>query len=209
MAASPNTRELTAPRRSQAERSAAMRERLEQAAIDCLIEHGYARTTSVEVCRRAGVTRGALHHHFDSLTSLLVAVLERLYAGVAARDDASPSAGADAAIRLAWERLRQPEWKAVIEIWLAARNDPELGRELEPAIARLSRLFDPLHNPALARQVGSDPAERAFYRLAAEAMLGLALGRAVSPEGRGVEHEDEVIEVLIALARGRAARRGA
>lgn len=37
---------------------------LRQAAIDSLCELGYAKTTSVEIARRSGVTRGALHHHF-------------------------------------------------------------------------------------------------------------------------------------------------
>lgn len=37
---------------------------LRQAAIDSIYELGYERATGVEIARRAGVTRGALHHHY-------------------------------------------------------------------------------------------------------------------------------------------------
>ena len=51
------TRAHPTRRPTQAERTAAMKQRLIDAAISSLIENGYAHTTSVEVCRRAGVTR--------------------------------------------------------------------------------------------------------------------------------------------------------
>ena len=71
------TRAHPTRRPTQAERTAAMKQRLIDAAISSLIENGYAHTTSVEVCRRAGVTRGALNHHFADLPALLIEVLER------------------------------------------------------------------------------------------------------------------------------------
>src|SRR5580700_1002942 len=46
-------------RRTQQERSAAMRLRLLDAAVDCLHDLGYSRTTTIEVAARAGVSRGA------------------------------------------------------------------------------------------------------------------------------------------------------
>lgn len=195
----------TSPRRTHAERSAATKRRLVDAAITSLVENGFARTTAVEVCRRAAVTRGALNHHFSSLSDLFVAALERLYAdlsGGGRRPERTPSL--EAFLRTAWDRMRRPEFKAVIEIWLAARNDRELGRTLGPAITRLASLFDPAAQPALARRVGSAPDQRALYRLAAETMIGLALGRATSPRGRPLAHEREVVELLMNLARERA-----
>lgn len=200
------TRAHPTRRPTQAERTAAMKQRLIDAAISSLIENGYAHTTSVEVCRRAGVTRGALNHHFADLPALLIEVLERIYADVAPAEQRDRPEPVEAMIRGAWKRLQRPEWKAVIEIWLAARNDPALGTELAPAIARLSALFDPLQSRALAARLGSDPAQRTFYRLAAETMLGLALGRAVSPAGKAVAHENEVMALLTSLARRHAGR---
>ncbi|MDT5024109.1 MAG: hypothetical protein QOE61_535, partial [Micromonosporaceae bacterium] len=53
-------------RRTQEQRSAEMRVRLLDATIECLVEYGYAGTTTPRVAEKAGVTRGAQVHHFPS-----------------------------------------------------------------------------------------------------------------------------------------------
>src|SRR5271154_2528623 len=58
-------------RRTQAERRAATRTALLDAAIDCLAEEGYAKTTTRRIAQRAGVTPGALQHHFATRAELL------------------------------------------------------------------------------------------------------------------------------------------
>src|SRR5687767_4439256 len=58
-------------RRSQEERSAATRERLLDATVECLVDLGYAKTTTTEVVRRAGVSRGAQVHHFPTKADLV------------------------------------------------------------------------------------------------------------------------------------------
>ena len=65
-------------RRAQASRSAATREALLDAAIACLIEEGYANTTTGRVGARAGVSRGAHLHHFQTRITLVAAAVERL-----------------------------------------------------------------------------------------------------------------------------------
>jgi AcrR family transcriptional regulator len=186
--------------RTQAERSSAMKGRLVDAAITSLVERGYAHTTAVEICARAGVTRGAFHHHFASLAELLIEVLERLYTE-SVGERSSPPATLEDLVQIGVARTRRPSFKAVIEIWLAARNDAVLGRQLAPAIQRMSKLFAPDDNALLARLVGREHA--AFYRLVVEALIGLALGRAVSPDGTPVAHESAVIDLLRQLARER------
>src|ERR1700682_6556937 len=59
------------PRRTQAERRDATRTALLDAAMDCLVEKGYANTTTRRIAERAGVTPGALQHHFASKAELL------------------------------------------------------------------------------------------------------------------------------------------
>src|SRR3954447_22916468 len=66
-------------RRTQADRSAATQQALVDAAVELLIERGWAATTAVAVCERAGCTRGALIHHYPSLSALLAHALESLY----------------------------------------------------------------------------------------------------------------------------------
>src|SRR5690349_22287634 len=76
---------MTAPaiattRRSNAERSAATQTRLLDATIECLIERGWAGTSTTEIVRRAGVSRGAQVHHFPTKDDLVLAAVEHLLA---------------------------------------------------------------------------------------------------------------------------------
>src|SRR3954452_9493935 len=65
-------------RRSQAERSATTREALLDATVACLVEDGYAHTTTTRVAERAGVSRGAHLHHFQTRSALVDAASEHL-----------------------------------------------------------------------------------------------------------------------------------
>src|SRR5919109_2573967 len=65
-------------RRTNQERSATTQAAILQATIEQLAEHGYGRTTTVEVAERAGVSRGALVHHFSTRSDLVLAALEYL-----------------------------------------------------------------------------------------------------------------------------------
>ncbi|HWB79439.1 MAG TPA: helix-turn-helix domain-containing protein, partial [Nannocystaceae bacterium] len=61
-------------------RAIATRTRLLEAAIDVLVKHGYAGTSTVEVCKRAKASRGAHLHHFPTKSELLAAAVEHLFA---------------------------------------------------------------------------------------------------------------------------------
>ncbi len=66
------------PRQTQAARSARTRGALLQAARELFAEKGFAATGRDEIAERAGVTRGALYHHFASKTEVAAGVLEQL-----------------------------------------------------------------------------------------------------------------------------------
>jgi AcrR family transcriptional regulator len=178
-----------AARRTQADRSAATQRALVDAATALLIERGWAATTAVAVCERAGCTRGALVHHYPSLSALLADALERLYEDLTHGLGSRPTT-ASAAIEAVWRAVGDPRFKAVFEAWSAAGNDPELAQELAPAIGRFAKLVAP---------VATDPDARAFHLTAREAMLGLALGRA-NNGGRPLGHERVVLARLRAEA---------
>ena len=82
-------------RRSQADRRAATRAALLAAARAEFVERGYAAAATESVVRRAGVTRGALYHHFPDKAALLEAVVEAVAAeirdAVLAAADRSPT----------------------------------------------------------------------------------------------------------------------
>ena len=64
-------------RRTNRERTATTRARVLNATIEQLAEQGYAATTTVEVAERAGVSRGALVHHFPTRSDLVLSALDK------------------------------------------------------------------------------------------------------------------------------------
>lgn len=66
------------PGRSQVERSATTRAALVRAARELFADQGFAATSRDQIAARAGVTRGALYHHFESKTAVAAAVVSEL-----------------------------------------------------------------------------------------------------------------------------------
>jgi AcrR family transcriptional regulator len=132
----------TAVRRTQQERASAMRHRLLEATIDCLVDHGYAGTSTTRVVERAGVTRGAQVHHFPTKAALVAAAIRHLADKRAElafaeldRIKQAPDP-VDSALDLMWDLHQGPVFHATVELWVAARTDPELHSQLsmvEPA----------------------------------------------------------------------------
>jgi AcrR family transcriptional regulator len=113
-----------------------MRTRLLEATIDCLVKHGYAGTTTPRVAELAGVTRGAQVHHFGSKNDLVIAALKHLAAKrtAAAVAEVGELAASDdplaTVLDLLWEIHQGPMFIATVELWVAGRTDPSLGREV-------------------------------------------------------------------------------
>jgi AcrR family transcriptional regulator len=107
-------------RRTQAERAADTRESLIAAARALFAEHGFADVALETIVRAAGVTRGALYHHFPDKTELFAAVFEQVEAEVAARmGEAIASANQTDPIEV---------MRLGAGFWLDACADPEIQR---------------------------------------------------------------------------------
>jgi AcrR family transcriptional regulator len=124
-------------RRTQAERSAAMRLRLLDATVECLVTYGYAGTNTHRVAELAGVTRGAQIHHFPAKEDLVVAAIEHLAqqrARVTIREVGrireSPDPAA-AVLDFLWEVHQGPIVVATLELWMASRTDPVLAKHVQ------------------------------------------------------------------------------
>ena len=185
---------VRSPRRTQSDRSAITRAALADAAIDVLIENGWAAVTVIEVCNRVGVTRGAFHHHYDRLPELLADALRLLYAEMAATHRPPPT-DAVGLIKATWDAVGNPRFKAVLEAWLAMANDPNLRSEIGPVVADFAGLV----NPDAMTSILTSAKHRDFFLTAREALLGLALGRATNG-GKPLGHERRVLARLRAEA---------
>jgi AcrR family transcriptional regulator len=133
----------TQARRTQAERTAATRTALLEATVECLVAQGFGGTTTTEVAHRAGVSPGALLHHFPAKADLLCAAVGHLFELRQAefrKAMANLGPGADrraAGIDLLWSMFSGPTFVAWLELWMAARSDPALAE----AVVRLDREF--------------------------------------------------------------------
>lgn len=157
--------EKTLPRRSQKERRDDTQRRLLEATLACLVSLGYARTTTPEIVRTAGVSQGALFKYYPTKAALMSAAVAYLFDDLVLgyrRDFAALPAGVDAperAFDLLWQIYTGPRLTAAFELYLAARTDPELSEHLWPVVRK--------HRAALvseARQLfpGAAQAQPAF-----------------------------------------------
>ncbi len=81
------------PRQSQAERTAGTRKRIVEAVVDSIADVGFQRTTAQEITKRAGVTWGAVNHHFGGKDGILAAVLESSFQHFVSLTDSIPRDG--------------------------------------------------------------------------------------------------------------------
>lgn len=176
-------------RRTQAERSAATREALLDATLECLVEEGYARTTTTRVAERAGVSRGAHLHHFRTRNALVAAAIEHLAKRRAEELkvalDALPEGRERVAegLDLVWSNYASPLFQAALDLWAHARTDPELREHL----VAVERLLD-RQTLELARRLFPEQAERPDFEhlveMAVATVRGLALLDTLHPSGK-------------------------
>jgi AcrR family transcriptional regulator len=111
---------VTNRRRTQAERSADARNALVAAARTLFATHGYTEVALETIVQAAGLTRGALYHHFADKSELFTAVFERVDSEVNQRMGQAMAA-ADPDDPLAVLRLGA-------NMWLDVAVDPEIQR---------------------------------------------------------------------------------
>jgi len=166
--------------RTQAQRSATTQQALLDATIRCLVEEGYANTTTARVAELAGVSRGAHLHHFQTRSALVAAAVEHLRVRRAeelmAAADALPSGPerVTQALDLLWRSYTSPLFQGALDLWSAGRTDAELRSHL----VKIEREFD-RQTMELARRLFPQAAERPYFEnlieLAASTIRGLTL----------------------------------
>jgi AcrR family transcriptional regulator len=133
----------------QQRKSGETRIRILEAAIDCLVEKGYSGLSISDVTQRAGISRGAKHHHFPSRLELAGALIEytfyqRMHHYLGDYFKALKTAGddfVDVAARLHWRSVQTREYAAYLELMIAARTDDELNSHFLPAARRFDKVW--------------------------------------------------------------------
>jgi len=186
-------------RRTQAERSASTRTRLLDATLECLCDLGYARTTTPEIARRAGLSRGAQLHHFPTKAELVTSAVEHLFERRHQEFRAAFArvpAGADryaAAIDILWSMVSGPTFDAYLELAVAARSDPELRVAVRTLTQRLRTVVDETFHDLFP---ATDP-DHPFFAIAPRFTFALLDGLALERVS-GVD-ETQLVQVIDAL----------
>jgi AcrR family transcriptional regulator len=172
----------------QEQRSRAMRQRLLEATIECLVERGWSGTSTTLVSRRAGVSRGAQLHHFPTKTDLVVAAVEHMGARRSERlfeRAATLPRGrrrTRAVLDLLAEHFTSPLFVAALELWVAARTDEQLHRAVAPLEQRIGR---DTHRQTV-ELLGVDesrPGARELVQATLDLVRGLGLANTLSDDG--------------------------
>src|SRR5262245_54824879 len=181
--------------RTQQQRRDETRRALLDAAVESLIEVGFARTTTLEVQRRANASRGALLHHFPSKTELLVAAVDHL-AEMRARELKmlaaqlpESRARTDAVLDLLWQCFSGTFFQVAMELRTAARTDPELRPVLATAERVLRDGIVAQARTLFGREVSEHPGLERALDLTLQLMIGAAM--------TAVLHADKRLDALI------------
>lgn len=177
------------PRRTQEERSAATREKLLDAAIECLVELGYARMTTTDVADRAGVSRGAQLHHFPSKVELVTSAIrhlaDRRLADLRREAAALPAGkrGIPQMTELVWSYSSNSLFMAVLDLIVASRTDRELHTALWPIEKEFAQASSQLLRELYAGYV-DHPDFELMMHLTVHMMRGMALQKIVKDDDR-------------------------
>lgn len=179
----------TTARVPQEERTRAMRARLLEATVECLVERGFSGTSTTLVSERAGVSRGAQLHHFPTKNALVLAAVDHVTA-IRGQELVAAAAGLPAGrhrtravLQMLADHFTSPVFTAALELWVAARTDADLLAALAPLEERVGREAHRL----TVELLGADES-RAGVRELVQATLdlvrGLGLANTITDDAR-------------------------
>lgn len=147
-------------RRTHAERTTETRARIMGAVVESIAELGFRRSTATEIVRRAGVTWGAVQHHFGGKDGILVAVLEDSFTRFAERlididvDGVPLERRVELFLERAWQHFGSPDFRSTFEILqhYAADSASDGQKAMLGSWNRIwARIFDDAHLSATRR----------------------------------------------------------
>lgn len=180
-----------------------------EAAIDCLQTHGYGRTTTQLIAEVAGISRGAMLHHYATKQELIASVIdytvykrmEMFLEGIRTLKD-SARIHEMAGIELSWKSMLTREFAAYLELAIAARTDPDLAEIFLPK----ARRYDQTELAELIRAFPEWADDPDGYALAMDyanaALEGLVINRDVWDETEQANLARLVGRTIAMLRRG-------
>ncbi|MCH1493551.1 MAG: TetR/AcrR family transcriptional regulator [Luminiphilus sp.] len=193
----------------QAEKSALTRRAILEGAVRCFVRDGYTKTTTAMIAAEAGVSRGAMMHHFSARSEVMKAVIAHLHElrleeyrqlmGDIELSEEINRADVRRSVQAAWAYHNLPSFVAYQELQSAARTDEELGevigsfeKEFEKQFLRTAKSVFPQWRSVKSFQAAHD--------LVHFVMHGMATTHRSSNRKKRAEHiidlvTDQLVEI--------------
>lgn len=198
----------TAPRVGpKAQQAEATREHLIGTAIEVLHERSYQGATVFEVAKAAGVTPGALQHHFGSKAMLMMQVTDAILRASGPEGVAWPAADGPLGercrglVRALWQRAYEPpRFLAAWAVYFGSAGEPELRTHIAQQRATLALT---LHQrfvqvlPELAARAHGKADSKALVQLVLSSLRGLGVVRLFGPDPKAERAQLELLARLI------------
>jgi AcrR family transcriptional regulator len=190
-------------RRTQEERSTTTRGQLVQAAVACIAQLGLAKATSSVIAAKAGLTSGAVQHHFQSRDELLLAVVDDFGKSLADTGGEPHSSNEPIASRVRriferyWGLFSSPQFLAIMKIWLGTQGNVAVYREMLDRMRWFEIRFDREWVELFSDCPAAPETIAAARHVALGAMRGLALSQSYSVDRSGAKAEVALLESML------------
>jgi len=191
-------------RRSQQERSDGTCDKLRKATIALITERGYVNTTTIHISERAGVSRGALMHHYPTKIDLIADAAAEVWRGAIeeVRDlsEALSQGQLDisAFVDGIWNRVFPEETVNVtLDLMSAARSDEELHKRISVHLENLFKAYDQIADQAFANSGFSKDQQRVIVSLTTCTIRGLKLQEMMHPDPAMTKAIRDVLKVML------------
>ncbi|MFT4998265.1 MAG: AcrR family transcriptional regulator [Chitinophagales bacterium] len=182
----------------QAKKSAMTRTRILDSTIECFVEHGYNNLTTTSVADVAGISRGAMRHHFLSKKDLIQAAVKHLHKKVLEDFTLVISSvpqnlvGKDLIrerLYAYWQHANSDLFLVYQEICMVARTTPELKEILEQSVKDFERFAT--NNIANLFEEWGGYSDSLFLAIDTTKFLieGMALGQIVSNKDERIKRQ--------------------
>jgi AcrR family transcriptional regulator len=190
-------------RRTQQERSTEARSKLIAASIELIVRNGFAATTMADIAALAGLTRGAIQHHFEGRVDLVLAILQEVedqisgsFQVVSPQPGVSLEQRVSALIDQLGAIARSEAYLAVIDIWIATRSDPALRDGAKRSLQRSWDYYRELWQRSFIADVPSDVIADC-RRMVVVMLRGLAISRVLANEPRSLARTLDTCKIMV------------
>jgi len=175
------------------QRSEETRSKIIHSAVNLFSVRGYTAASVDDICKEAGVSKGAFYHHFESKQALFLALLDNWLKTIDSAIDASRDESAPETFRHLTEAFPYIFQSAgnhlpmFMEFWLQASRDEKIWQASIAPYRRYHRYFTSLIKKGVAEGSFAQVDPQLVSRMIVSMSVGLLLQSLLDPEGANWE----------------------